>query len=280
MEELASFLVYRKDIDSDTPHYEHYDVPIFQGMNLLEALFYIQDHLDSTFAFRYSCRGAICGSCGVTVDKIPTLACRSLVATVKTTKKPINIPEYTFGDVPEDWDRENEILVEPLPNMRIVKDLVVDMGPFWRFYREARPYFTRAWNDQPPESEQSFDDARSVEHLIYCILCGICWACPVNSKNPEYFGPAALAKGYRFLSDTRNTEDSRQSILESISQENGAPACEKYFVCNRVCPKLVNPGTAIQDIRKGYGVADKPPSKVAPKLIDLRRSPENRFDNE
>ncbi|HMF31829.1 MAG TPA: succinate dehydrogenase/fumarate reductase iron-sulfur subunit [Candidatus Lokiarchaeia archaeon] len=252
MEEMAKLLVYRKDIDTDVPRYEHYEVPVFQGMNLLEALFYIQDYVDSTFAFRYSCRGAICGSCGVTVDKIPQLACRTLVATVKTEKKPLNVPEYVFGDVPDDWDKENEILVEPLPNMQVLKDLVVDMGPFWKFYRATHPFFTRAWNDQPPESEQEPTNAQSVEHLIYCILCGICWACPVNAKNPEYFGPAALAKAYRFLSDTRNTEDSRQSILESVSQEDAVPACEKHFVCNRVCPKGVNPGTAIQDIRK-YG---------------------------
>lgn len=164
------------------------------------------------------------------------------------------MPEYVFSEVPEDWDEETEVLVEPLPNMQVIKDLIVDMDAFWEFYGKAHPYFTRAWNDQPPESIQDPANARFVEHLIYCILCGICWVCPVNAKNPNYFGPAALAKAYRFMSDDRNTDDSRQNILNTVTNGNAVPSCEKFFVCNRVCPKGVNPGTAIQDIRKDYGV--------------------------
>ena len=72
--------------------------------------------------------------------------------------------------------------MEPLPNLPIVKDLVVDMAPFWNQYRKIKPYFDREWKDTIPESSQEPNDARLIEHLIYCILCGVCWACPINAR--------------------------------------------------------------------------------------------------
>lgn len=248
MVEMQKFLVFRKDSEDKEGRYERFEVPKRKGLTILEALFYIQDNYDSTLAFRYSCRGAICGSCGMTVDKVPELACRTQISTVKTKKKPVKLPEFNFGQI-SDWDQENEILIEPLPNMEIIQDLVVNMDPFWKFYREVEPYFTRDWNDEAPESNQGSDAAKSIEHLVNCIACGLCWACPVNANNKEYFGPTALAKADRFISDNRLSEEHRQEILDKVWQENAVPACEKYFVCNRVCPKGVRPGTAINDIR-------------------------------
>ena len=250
MTEKQKFLIYRNS-GNTTPRYERYEILLSKGMNILDALFHIQDYHDSTFAFRYACRGAICGSCGMTIDKVPMLACRTQVSSVKTTKKPKNLPEVTFGDVPE-WDRENEILIEPLPNMKVIKDLVVDMEPFWNFYREVEPYFTKEWNDTTPESTQSSNDMKSIESLVYCILCGICWMCPVNAKNPKYLGPAQLAKSDRFIRDSRIDSETQNNFLSRVLQNDAVPACEKHFVCNRVCPKGVMPGTAIKDIRDNW----------------------------
>jgi succinate dehydrogenase / fumarate reductase iron-sulfur subunit len=251
MTEKQTFLVYRKQPEG-TPYYERFEVPLIPGMSVLEALFYIQDHYDSNFAFRYACRGAICGSCGMTIDKVPLLACRTQVTLVKGGKKPVKLPELKFGEVPSDWNQEKEILIEPLPNMDVIKDLVVNMDRFWKFYEEVQPYFARDYNDEQPESLQSPEDARAIEHLVYCILCGICWTCPVNAENSRYLGPAALAKGYRFMADTRISESHQESIKEVVSATHGVPACEKHYVCNRVCPKGVKPGTAIQDTRKRF----------------------------
>jgi succinate dehydrogenase / fumarate reductase iron-sulfur subunit len=217
-------------------------------MSVLEALFYIQDYYDSTLAFRYACRGAICGSCGVTIDKVPVLACRTQVSTIKAIRKPINLPEFKFGDY-TDWDKENEILVEPLPNMKVIKDLIVDMEPFWNFYREIEPYFTKEWNDIAPEASQSPEQMKAIERLVYCILCGICWACPINKKNPNYLGPAQLAKADRFIRDSRMPRDTTETTISRVLRDDAVPACEKHFVCNRVCPKGIMPGTAIKDIR-------------------------------
>ncbi|MHA2227186.1 MAG: succinate dehydrogenase/fumarate reductase iron-sulfur subunit [Candidatus Hodarchaeales archaeon] len=251
MTKKQKFLIYRRNPIDNNPRYERYEVPIKKGMSVLEALFYIQDHFDLGLAFRFSCRGAICGSCGLTINKFPQLACKTQVTSVKTLRKPSRLPELIFGDV-SDWDKENEILVEPLPNMDVIKDLVVDMEPFWMFYEKVKPYFIREWNDSAPESSQAPEDARSIEHLVYCVLCGVCWMCPVNATNPQYLGPAALAKAYRFIADTRFSEEQRSLVGARVSDVDAVPACEKHYVCNRVCPKNVKPGTAIKDIREGH----------------------------
>jgi len=166
-------------------------------------------------------------------------------------KKPINLPEFKFGN-DSSWDKENEILIEPLPNMEVLKDLVVNMEPFWKFYREVEPYFTRKWNDIAPESTQSPPQMKIIERLVYCILCGLCWACPVYKKNPNYLGPAQLAKADRFVRDSRLDDQQQSLILSRVLQSDAVPACEKFFVCNRVCPKGVMPGTAIKDIRDNW----------------------------
>ncbi len=250
MEKKYKFMIYRNSGYGNN-HYERFEIPVLEGVSILDALFYIQDYFDSTFSFRYACRGAICGSCGMTIDKVPLLACRTQISTVKTSKKPINLLEFKFGDHP-DWDPENEILIEPLPNMIVLKDLVVDMGPFWRFYREVEPFFERELKDTAPESTQSPSQMKKIERLVYCILCGLCWACPVNNKNPKYMGPAQLAKAERFISDSRISNEKQRSILSRVLKDDAVPACKKYFVCNRICPKGVMPGTAIKNIRDNW----------------------------
>lgn len=242
------FLVYRQKTINSEPYYERYTVPVKPGMNVLEALFYIQDYYDSNFAFRYACRGAICGSCGMTIDKFPRLACKTQISRLKGEKVP-EIPELKFGDT-SNWIKDKEILIEPLPNMKIIKDLVVDMEPFWQFYREVQPYFIRNWNDVQPESKQTPEDIKIIEPLIYCILCGLCWTCPVKVEDKKYLAPASLAKAYRFIADTRISSKARDSIINRVLKEDGVPACEKFYVCNKVCPKGVMPGTAIRKIRE------------------------------
>ena len=243
-----TFIIYRQKTKNSKPTYERFKVPLTPGMTVLEALFYIQDYYDHTLAFRYTCRGAICGSCGMTINKFPQLACKTQVEPSEIKKHP-RVQELVFGEI-SDWDKDNEILIEPLPNMPIIKDLIVDMEPFWEFYKEVKPYFNREINDTPPESKQTPENAKRIEQLIYCILCGICWTCPVSGKRKDYLGPSSLAKAFRFIDDTRIAEKQRRIIYQSAMQENGVPACEKIFACNAVCPKGVMPGIAIDKIRK------------------------------
>ena len=250
MEKKQKFLIYRNS-GNGSIRYERFEIPALEGASILDALFYIQDYNDSSLAFRYACRGAICGSCGMTIDNVPLLACRTQISTVKKTKKPVNLPEFKFGDH-QDWDHENEILIEPLPNMAVLKDLVVDMGRFWSFYQKVEPFFEKKLNDIGPETTQSPSEMKKIERLVYCILCGLCWACPVSNKNPKYLGPAQLAKADRFISDSRISKEKQKIIVSHVQKEDGVPACKKFFVCNRVCPKGVMPGTAIKNIRETW----------------------------
>jgi succinate dehydrogenase/fumarate reductase iron-sulfur protein len=128
------------------------------------------------------------------------------------------------------------------------------MENFWKFYEEVQPYLTREYKDTKPESSQSPEQMNAIERLVYCILCGLCWACPINANNPDYLGPAQLARADRFIRDSRISEVHKKSILERVWQDDGVPACEKYFVCNRVCPRGVMPGTAINDLRKNFQI--------------------------
>jgi succinate dehydrogenase / fumarate reductase iron-sulfur subunit len=257
MEQKQKFLIYRNPGNGNIS-YDRFDVPIQKGMDVLDALFYIQDHLDSTLAFRYACRGAVCGSCGMTINKVPMLACKTQISLVNDIKKPIekfirskNI-EFIYGEIPN-WDEKNEMLIEPAPNMRVIKDLVVDLDKFWEHFREIGPYFTKEWNYKQPESKQTPKEMERIERYVYCILCGLCWACPINNKNPNYLGPAQLAKASRFVYDSRIPKEKQQAIISRVMKEDGVPSCERYFICNQVCPKNVMPGTAInQELRKDW----------------------------
>ena len=146
-----TFVIFRKEETDSERHYERYKVPLKPGMTILEALFYIQDYYDSLLAFRYSCRGAICGSCGLTINKFPQLACKTQVEPI-TVKTHPRVPELVFGEI-TDWDPETEILIEPLPNMVVLKDLVVDREPFWRFYREIQPFIDTEFEGKAPTSD-------------------------------------------------------------------------------------------------------------------------------
>ncbi|MEA2070186.1 MAG: succinate dehydrogenase/fumarate reductase iron-sulfur subunit [Asgard group archaeon] len=249
MSKKVIFHVYRQKEKNGKNYYDTFEIPVQQGMTVLEGLFYIQDHLDSSLAFRYSCRGAICGSCGMTINKFPQLACKTQILPIEHKKRK-RVPKLTFSKNEPKWNPKKELLIEPLPNMEVIKDLIVDMETFWAFYKKIQPYFSREITDQPPESKQSPEQAQKIEHLVYCILCGLCWTCPVSGKKPQYYGPAALAKGFRFIDDSRLSEKQRKNILDNAMNENGVPLCERIFACNEVCPKNVRPGTAIQKIRK------------------------------
>lgn len=240
------FRVARSREGGEVTHYDLYKVEEYKGMTILDALFQIQDDMDESLSFRYSCRGAVCGSCAMLIDKVPRLACRTQAATIKANKVSIKDPFEALTSQPLGWDSEKEILVEPLPNLPILKDLVVDMT---RFYDALDSL--KLWSD-PPESDverlQSPDDRKKIERYVNCIMCALCYgSCPVNARDETYLGPAALAKSYRFNQDSR-IEGSR--YLESARQSNGAPLCDLIMNCVRVCPKGVAPGGAIRKIKE------------------------------
>jgi succinate dehydrogenase / fumarate reductase iron-sulfur subunit len=231
---------------------ERYDVFKIEpapGMTVLDALFAVQNTLDDSLAFRYACRGAICGSCAMLINKVPRLACRTQAAKLLDGSDRVELKPYPAVEGVEDWDPSEEILVEPLPHLPVIKDLVVDMEKFFKFYRAVEPVLKPAGEVPEREFEMDASAVKELEKYTNCILCGACvGSCPVNSKAAEYLGPAALAKLYRFHIDTREAgDDSRLLLADNAS---GWWGCEFHTNCKRVCPKKVAPNIGIGSARR------------------------------
>jgi succinate dehydrogenase / fumarate reductase iron-sulfur subunit len=187
----------------------------------------IRDELDGTLAFRSSCRAATCGSCAMVINGKPGLACRTQVGTFLS----------------------RTIILEPLPNLEIIKDLVVDMTPFWTMYERVKPYLVR--HGEIPEKEilQSETDRKRIDQFVNCILCACCYgACEVLRRAPDYMGPAALAKLQRFMLDSR--DERPEKWLETVNNSQGVWGCDTLLRCIDACPKDVRPTDGIVGLRK------------------------------
>ena len=241
--------VYRYHDGMKEPRYDIFKLKSDPGMTVLGALFQFQQEFGDSIAFHYSCRGAVCGTCAMLINKLPRLACRTQVASL--IKGELKIPLSPFLAVEETikWNPEEEILVEPLPNFPVIRDLIVDTTSFFNYYKFVEPVFKPT--DKTPEKERLMDPSAIPELELYtnCILCGACFgSCPIDGKNPDYLGPAALAKLYRFHIDPREEEGTDR--LERANIPEGWWACEFYGNCRRVCPKGVPPLIAIAKARE------------------------------
>ncbi len=204
-----------------------FQVEIKEGMNLLEALLRIQDEQDGTLSFRYSCRGAVCGSCAMRVNGRDVLACRTHVEDLL----------------------EKTALIEPLPSFPPIRDLIVDLSTFFDHYRRMEPYL----HGEPvsPHTEYLMEEKKrkKIDPYVNCILCAICFGtCPAFKKDPEFLGPAMLAKAYRFLADPRDRR--KEDILKAANTQQGVWGCKTVFNCVKVCPKEVPPTHGIVKMRR------------------------------
>jgi succinate dehydrogenase / fumarate reductase iron-sulfur subunit len=195
-------------------------------MSVLGALLKIQDQQDPSLAFRYACRGAVCGSCAMSVNGKLDLACRVQLENLPTDR----------------------VVLEPLPNFEVLKDLVVDMDPFWAKYERVRPWLA-AEIAAAKESRMSEAERDRIDQFVNCILCGLCSAsCPVMAYNADFTGPAALAKLYRFLADSREKRDGE--TLENENSHLGMWGCHTITRCIQACPKNVRPTDGIEGVRR------------------------------
>jgi succinate dehydrogenase / fumarate reductase iron-sulfur subunit len=208
------------------PRFQAYELAAEASTSVLEALLAIQDEQDPSLAFRYSCRGAVCGSCAMSIGGSLHLACRVLLENLPTRR----------------------VVLEPLPRFQVVKDLVVDMDPFWEKYQRVQPWL-HAQLSGAKESRMSEAERERIDQYVNCILCGLCYAaCPVASSKEKFTGPAALAKLYRFLADPRESRGA-----ETLEQENGPDgmwACHTITRCIEACPKDVRPTDGIAALRR------------------------------
>jgi fumarate reductase iron-sulfur subunit len=218
-------IVGRFDPEQDeVPRRQTYTVPFKDDMVVLDALNHIKNHIDGTLSYRWSCRMGICGSCGMNVNGKPKLTCS------------VFLRDYY----------PNPIVVEPLSNFPVIRDLVIDMDDFMEKLTRVQPWIVR--REPVPASEQmrqSTDDVDRYYQFSSCINCMLCYAaCPVYAIEPSFLGPAAIALARRYNLDSR--DQGSDVRLKSIAESDGIWDCTFVGECSVACPKGVDPAKAIQ----------------------------------
>ncbi len=221
------FEIFRYDeARDDPPRLQTFEISIAPDSSLLVALTQIQEEHDPSLAFRCACRGLVCGSCGMAVNGRPKLACGTRLSDLPTGR----------------------IVVEPLPGFEVIKDLVVDMESFWDKYKQIQPWLHSEIAD-PKDTRMSERQRDRIDQYANCILCGVCYAaCPSAAMNDDFTGPAALAKLYRFLADSR--ERRGPQTLTDQNRHAGAWGCRMATRCVEACPKDVRPLDGITGVRR------------------------------
>jgi succinate dehydrogenase / fumarate reductase iron-sulfur subunit len=223
---------YNPELGQD-PEFREYVVEVEPTDRVLDALNAIKWYQDGTLSFRRSCAHGICGSDAMRINGANRLACKVLMRDV--------------GD---------RVTVEPLMGFRVIKDMVVDMEPFFAQYRSVLPFFI---NDaRPPERErrQSIAERERFDDTTKCILCAACTtSCPSFWANEDFVGPAAIVNAHRFIFDTRDTAADER--LEILNDREGVWRCRTIFNCSEACPREIKITQAIGEVKKAilYGSA-------------------------
>jgi succinate dehydrogenase / fumarate reductase, iron-sulfur subunit len=218
--------IWRFNAETGDRELKQYEVEAPDWVTLLDVLDIIKDRVDGTLAYRKSCRMMICGSCGMRMDGGAVLACKTRMYEIAKA-----------GHVP---------VISAMGNLPIIKDLVVDMGPFWQKVRAMKPWLEPGFNE--PEEGREFRVSQAETNVIHkealCINCGCCVSeCNSMEADPEFLGPAALAKGMRFVGDAR--DQATVERLEEYNSEHGVWDCTRCYFCQERCPKGVDPRDAI-----------------------------------
>jgi len=208
-------------------HYETYKLEGDENDRVLDVLEYVKGTMDGTLSFRRSCAHGVCGSDAIRINGRNFLACKTLVRDVGAN-----------------------ITVEPVLGLKIVKDLIVDMEPFFDNYKKVLPYFI---NDSPlPENGrerlQSPEDRARFDETTKCILCACCTtSCPSYWANGEYFGPAAIVTAHRFIFDSR--DEAADLRLQILGETDGVARCHTAYNCTEACPRDIKITRAIGEVK-------------------------------
>ncbi len=216
--------------------FETHEVPAQESQTVLDLVAWIQQNADPTLAYRYACRVGMCGSCAMMVNGVPRWTCRTHISKVATSGK---------------------VEVAPLRNLPIIKDLAVDMDPFFDKWTKAEGMFAPSTSRDAP-IDTGVDPASSAriaaDEAIECINCAICYAaCDVVSANPEYLGPAALNRTWSLVNDVRDGRlDER---LTAVSGPGGCHNCHSQQGCVTHCPNELNPTASIAGLKRATTMA-------------------------
>ena len=220
---------FNPEAEEPVSYTQEYPLEVPDHFTVLDSLIKVREEVDESLALRCSCRASICGSCAMRINGHAGLACKTKLGSV-------------MGD-------DGVVQVEPAGNLPVVKDLVVDMQPFWGKVRAVQPWL----QPQGPEPEQEYVvPNEAMQHLtgvMGCIMCGACVSdCTVLEVDKNFLGPAALAKAYRFVGDPRDGTD--RDRLGLYNEYGGVWDCTRCFECVQVCPKGVAPMDRIMALRE------------------------------
>jgi len=213
-----------------TGGYERFDVPMQESQTVLDLVAWIQQNADPTLAYRYACRVGMCGSCAMMVNGVPRWTCRTHIDKVA---------------------KDGAVTVGPLRNLPVIKDLAVDMDPFFDKWTAAGGVFsptkTRADTVEPimPQTPAR----READAAIECINCAVCYAaCDVVSANPDYLGPAALNRAWSLVNDVK--DGALDARLTAVSGAGGCHNCHSQQGCVAHCPNELNPTASIAGLKR------------------------------
>ena len=226
MQVKLKILRYNPEKDKK-PHYETYEVEAEPTDRVLDLLEYVKGYIDGTLSFRRSCAHAECGSDAMRINAVNYLACKVLVKDIGSSK----------------------ITIEPLLGLSVIKDLIVDMEPFFDHFRSMMPYLVN--DESPPVTErlQSPEERERFDDTTKCILCAACTtSCPSYWANDKYVGPAAIVYAHRFIFDSRDRAAAER--LNILNDQFGVYRCHTIFNCTLACPRDIQITTAIGEIKK------------------------------
>jgi succinate dehydrogenase / fumarate reductase iron-sulfur subunit len=221
--------IRRYDPENDLePHWEAYGVECLPTDRVLDALHKVKWEVDGSLTFRRSCAHGVCGSDAMRINGRNRLACKTLVKDVNPGKP---------------------ITVEAIKGLPLLKDLVVDMDPFFAAYRDVMPFLITNGNEPTRERLQSAEDRERFDDTTKCILCAACTtSCPVFWTDGQYFGPAAIVNAHRFIFDSR--DEAGEQRLEILNDRDGVWRCRTTFNCTDACPRGIEVTKAIQEVKR------------------------------
>jgi succinate dehydrogenase iron-sulfur subunit len=232
----------------EAAYWDEHVVDLAGTHSVLDGILKVKDEKDGSIGIRCSCQQAICGSCGVRMNGKPGLACKTHL------EEAVQQGHGVGWNPPEEGQREQVITVEPMGNMPVIRDLIVDMDAVhWKKIQRVTPWLI---GRQPvPEREYIVPHENMVDitQTMACIQCGACVSdCLSMEVDPEFVGPAALAKAYRFVGDPRDSQP-RERLLDLSQDEHGIYDCTHCFNCIDACPKEVAPMSQIMRLRRRAG---------------------------
>jgi succinate dehydrogenase/fumarate reductase iron-sulfur protein len=228
MENGLEVRIRRSDGPGDRGRYDTFVVERQRRSSVLDVLGMIQTTQDPTLAYRYSCRAGMCGTCSMRVNGRNRWTCRTSIGSLG----------------------EGTLTLEPLPNYPVIRDLVVDMRPFFDAHEKVLPRFVPA--DRAADFARIPSDSkerRDIDAHVECITCGICFgSCGIVASNEAYVGPAALMRVYTLVRDSR--DGARDQRLRHLGNHDGVWGCHTQFNCSDSCPMDLEPTRAIQKLKR------------------------------